>query len=79
MAYVSGDLNLMQANVGHDGGSLWVYTSSADAIAAIIAAGYIDDGLDKGMKVDDVVVIGGTDSGVGKVTVVAANGDVTMT
>lgn len=82
MAYVSGDLNLLQANVGHDGGSLWGYVSTADAVAAIIAAGYIDDGADKGMKVGDHVLIAGTDTGQGQVTVVDVSsnpsGDITM-
>ena len=82
MAYVSGDLNLLQANVGHDGGSLWHYSSSADAVAVIIAAGYIDDGADKGMNVKDTVLIAGTDTGQGQVSVVDTSsnpsGDITM-
>jgi len=78
MAYVTKDFNLVAPNVGGEGGSVWSYFS-ADAAATIIAAGYISDGLDKGVKVNDLVVIGGLTSVVGKVTVVAANGDVTMT
>lgn len=78
MAYVSGDLNLIKANVGHSGGSVWAYTSG-DALATVIAAGYIDDGGDKGLKVNDLVLVGGLTSNLAKVTVVAANGDVTMT
>ena len=77
MAYVSGDLNLVAPNVGHNGGSVWAYTS-ADALATIIAAGYINDGGDKGVKVDDLVLVGGLTANLAKVTVVAANGDVTL-
>lgn len=54
---------------------------SADAIATVIAAGYIDDGGDKGVRVNDIVLV--VDDNVPTVdvclvTVVAANGDVTM-
>lgn len=82
MAYVSKDLNLLQANVGAEGGSLWGYVSTADAGAVVIAAGYVDDGADKGMKVGDHVLIAGTDSVYAQVTVVDVSvnpsGDVTM-
>jgi hypothetical protein len=78
MAYNSADLNLIKANVGHNGGSVWAYLEPATALATIIAAGYIDDGLDKGMKVNDLVLVGGLTSNLTKVTVVAANGDVTL-
>jgi hypothetical protein len=78
MAYDTADLNLIKANVGHSGGSVWAYIEPATALATIIAAGYIDDGLDKGMKVDDLVLVGGLTSNLTKVTVVAANGDVTL-
>ena len=54
---------------------------SADAIATVIAAGYIDDGNDKGIQVNDIVLV--VDDNVPTidlclVTVVAANGDVTL-
>ncbi len=86
MAYASGSLNLTQPRMGEglDAGSLsyarYQYIS-ADAIATVIAAGYIDDGVDKGLRVNDVVEV--VDSNVPSidvclVTVVAAGGDVTM-
>lgn len=78
MAYNSADLNLLHANVGHDGGSLWIYVEPATTLATIIASGYIDDGGDKGVKVSDAVIVLGITSNVTKVTVVAANGDVTL-
>lgn len=86
MAYATGSLNLQIPRVGggEDAGSLsaaqYAYRS-ADAVATVIAAGYIDDGGDKGMKVNDYVVV--IDDNLGLidlciVTVVAANGDVTL-
>jgi hypothetical protein len=78
MAYNSADLNLIQANVGHSGGSVWNYIEPATALATIIAAGYISDGLDKGLKVNDQILVSGLTSNLTKVTVVAANGDVTL-
>lgn len=86
MAYATGSLNLCQPRMGEglDAGSLsfakYDYIS-ADLIANVIAAGYIDDGNDKGLRVNDVVCV--VDSNVPSidlclVTVVAANGDVTM-
>jgi hypothetical protein len=78
MAYNSADLNLIQANVGHGGGSVWNYIEPATALATIIASGYISDGLDKGLKVNDQVLVSGLTSAVTKVTVVAANGNVTL-
>ena len=78
MAYNSADLNLLKANVGHSGGSLWAYVEPATALATIIAAGYINDGVDKGLKVNDIVLVAGLTSNMTKVTVVAANGDVTL-
>jgi len=78
MAYATADLNLLQANVGHAGGSLWAYVEPATALATIIAAGYISDGLDKGMKVNDLVLVAGLTSNLTKVTVVTAAGLVTL-
>jgi len=78
MAYNSADLNLLQANVGHSGGSLWAYVEPATLLATIIAAGYINDGLDKGMKVNDLVLVAGVTSNLTKVTVVTAAGLVTL-
>lgn len=86
MAYATGSLNVRAPRMGEglDAGSLsfgsYDYIS-ADAIATVIGAGYIDDGNDKGLRVNDVVTV--VDSNVPSidlclVTVVAANGDVTM-
>ena len=78
MAYATADLNLIKANVGHAGGSLWMYSEVGTAFNTIIAAGYIDDGKAKGLKVGDAVIVLGATSNVTKVTVVAAGGDVTL-
>lgn len=54
---------------------------SADLVATVIAAGYVDDGNDKGVQVNDVVIVIDDNTptvDVCLVTVVAANGDVTM-
>jgi hypothetical protein len=86
MAYATNSLNLQIPRVGggEDVGSLsaaqYVYRS-ADPVLTVIAAGYIDDGVDKGMQVNDYVVV--IDDNLGLidlciVTVVAANGDVTL-
>lgn len=60
--------------------ALHVYRS-ADPILTVIAAGYIDDGNDKGIQVNDIVMV--VDDNVPTidlclVTAVAANGDVTL-
>lgn len=78
MAYTSEDLNLIQANVGENGGSVWNYIEPATALATIIAAGYIDDGIDKGLKVGDQVLVSGLTSNLTLVTVIDANGDTTL-
>ena len=86
MAYASGSLNLQIPRVGggEDVGSLsaaqYVYRS-ADPVLTVIGAGYISDGGDKGMKVNDYVVV--IDDNLGLidlciVTVVTAAGLVTM-
>jgi hypothetical protein len=62
MAYATGSLNLLIPKVGQgtDTGKLsqnvWLYVS-ADAVATVIGAGYVDDGDDKGMAVDDIVLV----------------------
>ncbi len=88
MAYAPGSLNVQIPRMGQgtDAGSLtsaqYVYISD-DAVATVIAAGYIDDGDDQGLQLDDVVVVidstGSSETiDLCLVTVVAANGDVTM-
>ena len=79
MAYTTKQLNLVAPNVGAGfGGSVWTYVEPAVAVATIIAAGYIDDGLDKGLKIGDVVLVVGTTTVSAQVTVIAANGDTTL-
>ena len=86
MSYASGSLNSDHSPLGSggDAGSLnvrhWTYVS-ADAVATVIAAGYVSDGNDKGLKVNDVVTV--IDSNTPTidyclVTVVSAAGLVTM-
>ncbi len=86
MAYAPGSLNLDHPVMGGglDAGSLsiqhWTYVS-ADTVATVIAAGYVSDGDDKGMKVNDVCTV--VDSNVPSidyclVTVVDSAGLVTM-
>lgn len=62
MAYASGSLNLDHPRMGEglDAGSLSVahYTYvSADPVATVIAAAYIDDAVLKGLRVNDVVTV----------------------
>jgi len=88
MAYVSKNLVTMipRLGAGEDvadasaSTALHSYRSSTDNVAAIIAAGYIDDGNDKGIKLNDTVIVIDdlTSMDLCLVTVVAANGDVTM-
>ena len=88
MAYDTKSLNIMSPRMGEgenlaDAGfsaACWVYRS-ADAVATVIAAAYINDGNDKGLRVNDFVII--VDDNIPTidlclVTVVAANGDVTL-
>lgn len=60
--------------------SQWVYRS-ADAFATVIAAGYISDGNDKGIRVNDFVCVIDDNLSLAQwayVTVVTAAGLVTM-
>lgn len=38
------------------GGNLWVYTS-ADAVATVVAQGYISNPIDMGLLVNDLVIV----------------------
>ena len=87
MAYLSASLNICIPRMGEgeagadagEGSGLWMYRSD-DAPATVIAAGYLDDGDDKGMRVGDGVLV--VDNGASMtshvVTVVDAVGDVTL-
>lgn len=88
MAYISKNLTTLipRLGTGEDDGdasatsAMHVYRSVTDARSVIIGAGYIDDGNDKGIKVNDFVIV--VDDGAAAtlhiVTVVDAAGDVTM-
>lgn len=88
MAYDTKSLNVIAPRMGAaegganagEGSAVFIYRS-ADAIATVIAAGYIDDGNDKGVQVNDTIIV--IDDNVPTidlclVTAVAANGDVTL-
>ncbi len=87
MAYDTNSLNVSFPRVGAGAGganagessAIWTYRS-ADAAAAVQAAGYINDGNEKGLQVGDIVhvVQNGVAVTPSVVTVVAANGDVTL-
>ena len=82
MAYVTTNPpRLISQSVGTNGGALWMYVS-ADAAITVLGAGYITNGDDLGMKVNDVVMI--ADSGtplatLGIVDAVAAGGAAELT
>lgn len=89
MAYVSKNLVTIFPRLGTgedvaDGSAtaaVHIYRSSADARSVIIGVGHIDDGNDKGILVNDIMIIvdDGAVATLHLVSVVAANGDVTMT
>ncbi len=88
MAYLTKNLTVMVPRLGTgedsaDAGAttgLWSYRSAADNVATIIAAGYISDGNDRGVKVNDTVIVIDDDTSMDLclVTVVGATGLVTM-
>lgn len=89
MAYKSASLNLCIPRVGTAegapadpaglGSALYVYRS-ADPVATVIAAGYINDGGDKGLRVNDSVHVIQSDTSIDLclVTVIDPNGDTTL-
>ena len=54
MAYVPANLSLKAPQVGRLQRE-WLYVTTADSDAAIIAAGYFADGVAKGMATGDIV------------------------
>ncbi|TFH42327.1 MAG: hypothetical protein E4H01_13640 [Lysobacterales bacterium] len=57
MAYAtSNPPRVIADSVGATGGALWMYVS-ADAAATVLGAGYITNGADLGMKVNDAILI----------------------
>lgn len=92
MAYATTDLNLLGPVMGHgtrDGSdanhrtntsALWTLVSTEE-VATVIGAGYISDGIDKGLKENDTVIVIDTDLpsiDLCMVTVVTSAGLVTM-
>lgn len=59
MAYQTKALNLVKANVGtNEGGSVWSYWNpDDDNNAAVIAAGYISDAVEKGLQNKDIILV----------------------
>lgn len=66
MVYKSASLNQMTPRMGSAegavadnsglGSAIFIYRS-ADTVVTVIAAGYIDDAFDKGLQVNDTVII----------------------
>lgn len=89
MGYISKNLITLipRLGTGEDVGdasatsAIHLYRTPTDARAAVIGAGYIDDGNDKGLKVNDILLVvdDATVVTLHLITVVAANGDVTAT
>ena len=75
MAYNSKDLNLVAPAVGSgDGGSVWTYHEIGTALATLVAANYLTDALDKGVKAGDIVIFAGLTGGARSVLTVTASG-----
>lgn len=51
-----------EAGTDYGGNSIWLYKST-DAIAAVLAAGYLSDGIQRGMQPGDLVLIHNTTGG----------------
>ena len=85
MAYNTNSLNIQIPRLGGGDDALQLSSArfcyrSVDVAATVIAAGFIDDGGDKGLKVGDELVVLDQTTPLATthiVTVVAANGDVT--
>lgn len=59
MAYSGNNLRKVLAlgiDDSQSGVNLWMY-NSADAVATVVAQGYITDPVDRGMKVNDIVIV----------------------
>jgi hypothetical protein len=76
MAYVTAQLNLAVPRMG-GGQALWMYYGE-DIHTDVDAANFFTDGADKGMKVNDVVIVTKTTATIGAtvhvVTEVSADG-----
>lgn len=72
MAYSSTNPpQLITQPYGDAGPGLWSYKST-DAIATVCGAGYVSDGLTRGMKAGDVVFVLNTNSTLGSLAYVSA-------
>lgn len=82
MAYVTTNPpRLVSSSIDASVPSLWMY-SSADAVATVVAANYITNAKDLGMKVNDMIIV--VDTATPKlsscqVTVVASTGSTLST
>ncbi len=56
MAYTPATLDCLVPRLG-DGPALWTYSNAADAHTDIDAAGYFSDGLDRGMVLNDIMIV----------------------
>lgn len=56
MAYATANLKCWITGQGTNMPSLWIYTST-DVHTAVDDTDYFTDGFDRGMKVDDVVIV----------------------
>lgn len=54
--YDNTKLNCLVASRGAGGPQLWVYTS-VDARATVEGSGYFSDGVERGLKLGDIVVV----------------------
>ena len=89
MAYISKNLSTLipRLGTGEDvadasaTSAIHLYRTLTDARSVVIGAGYISDGNDKGLKVNDILLIvdDGAVATLHLISVVAANGDVTAT
>lgn len=77
MAYVTSNPPRLEGYAGLTGaGQIWTYRST-DALATVVAATYITNALDLGMKVGDVVCVQDTNTPAvawARVTAVASTG-----
>lgn len=56
MAYTTATLSKTSSGIGSGGVNIWTY-STTDALATVVGASYFSDGIAKGMKVGDVVLL----------------------
>ena len=67
MAYSTNGLHCLATCA--DGPALWSYTS-ADSVATVIAASYITDGGDRGLKLGDFILIYDSNTNDGAIAIV---------